>query len=138
MQAVVVPLLRDYSRQVGGYVDLTSIPSPPQGGKIWLLERKGIFVLERGPGTLRTLACTGAGSGTLTAVDGVPEENGEIPISANGDLLWRPIYKANPPVMGSWMLEGGFTRGLTIVNSGGQIANSCVVSIVWMPYKVKK
>lgn len=137
MSAKIVPLLSEYSRKVGGYVDLTLMPTPPQGGKIWLLERKGVFVLERGPGTLRTIACTGAGSGTLTAIDGVPEENGEIPISKSGELLWRSLYKANPVVMGSWMLDGGFLRGLTIVHTGGQNANSAVASIVWTPYRAK-
>lgn len=51
-------------------------PRPPMGGKCWLLRDKGMFVLERGPGTLRTIACTHAGSGAIEAIDGVPDENG--------------------------------------------------------------
>jgi hypothetical protein len=135
--ADIVPLIQDYSRKTGGYIDLTAIPVPPQGGKIWLLERKGVFLLERGPGTLRTIACTGAGSGTLMLIDGVPEENGEVPLSEGGEPLWRTLYKAHPPVMGSWMLDGGFLRGLTLVNVGGQPTTSVLASIVWTPYRAR-
>jgi hypothetical protein len=117
--------LKDYAAPAPGYVDLTSIPMPKQGGKIWLLEAKGMFLLERGPGTLRTICCTGAGSGTLIAVDGVPED-----LSADA---WVPIYKANPVVMGSWMLDGGFTRGLTLIHRGGPVPASA--SVVWVPFR---
>lgn len=128
-----VHLLRDYEAEVPGYVDLTAIPMPLLGGKAWVLDRKGQFVLEKGPGTLRTIACTAAGSGTLLAFDGVPGENGEMP--ADG---WRLIYKANPPVMGSWMLDGGFSKGLTVRHYGGQESTPTIATLVWVPYRAKQ
>jgi hypothetical protein len=109
---------------------------PALGGKIWLLMRKGIFVLERGPGTLRTIACTGAGSGSILAFDGLPDANGELPLAET--VGWREIYRANPTVMGSWMLDGGFVNGLTFVHQGGQDGTPSFASIVWVPYKAKK
>jgi hypothetical protein len=124
--------LHDYAVIKGPYVDLTAIPMPPQGGKCWVLERKGQFVLERGPGTLRTIACTSSGSGTLLAIDGIPDENGEIPAD---DGHWRQLFKANPVVMGSWMLDAGFVRGLTIRQYGGQEGTPPIASLVWVPYK---
>jgi hypothetical protein len=117
-----------------GYEDITDLPLPPLGGKIWLLDRKGQFLLERGPGTLRTVACTAAGSGTLLILDGIPDENGEIPTK---DESWRQLLKANPVVMGSWMLDGGFTKGLTVRHYGGQDGVPGVASIVWLPYRGK-
>ncbi|HVC18012.1 MAG TPA: hypothetical protein VNE18_12010 [Rhodanobacter sp.] len=56
--------------------EIIEIPRPPMGGKCWLLERKGLFVLEQGPGTIRTLAITAAGSGQLEVIDGIPDERG--------------------------------------------------------------
>ena len=117
------------------YVDLTDLPMPVLGGKCWVLDQKGQFVLERGPGTLRTVACTGAGSGTLLVIDGLPTEDGEIP---NDETHWRQLLKANPVVMGSWMLDAGFTRGLTVRHLGGQDGTPGVASIVWVPYRSAK
>ena len=132
MSAIVK--LRPYEYEENGYVDLTDIPMPAQGGKCWVLERKGQFVLERGPGTLRTIACTCSGSGSLLAIDGVPDENGEIP---QDEGHWRQLFKANPVVMGSWMLDAGFQHGLTLRLYGGQDATPAIASVVWVPYKGK-
>ena len=49
----------------------------------------------------------------------------------------RQLYKANPPVMGSWMLDAGFQHGLTIRNIGGQDSAPAMASIVWVPFKAK-
>jgi len=130
-----------FERQMAGYTDLTDLPMPPLGGKCWVLDKKGQFLLERGPGTLRTIACTNAGSGSLLILDGVPDENGELPMQmleipgyiGNG----RQLYKANPPVMGSWMLDAGFQHGLTIRSIGGQESAPAMASIVWVPFKAK-
>ena len=130
-----VHLIRPYETEEPGYTDLTDIPMPPLGGKCWVLDRKGQFVLERGPGTLRTIACASAGSGTLLMIDGVPDESGEIPTEKGS---WRQLFKANPVVMGSWMLDAGFQRGLTIRHYGGQAGTPGIASIVWVPYKPKK
>ena len=151
------------------------LPTPPIGGKCWLLERKGLFVLERGPGTIRTMAITHAGSSALEVIDGIPDGRGffadsnmEVPepftldesqmlydsVRKKVDLPaaleekrqqhidWgardgRPFYRANPVVMGSWMLDGGFIHGLTISVSGAASAVNAFASIVWMPFKGK-
>lgn len=120
-------------------VTRVTLPAPPIGGKIWLLNRKGIFVLEEGPGVLRTIACTHIGSGSIIVRAGLPNENGEFqppPAMDPGvevEYSGRPLYRANPVVMGSWMLDGGFTEGLTIQAEGGMDNNCAIASIVWMP-----
>lgn len=114
------------------------------GGKCWLLESKGLFVLEKCPGVLRTIACTHAGAGSLAAYDGIPNDDGFFPDEEmepdhpdyhrrNG----RVIYRATPVVMGSWMLDGGFLHGLTIKAWGGHEATSAIASLVWMPHKAR-
>jgi hypothetical protein len=154
------------------HVDL---PTPLLGGKCVVVRSKGLFVLERGPGVLRTIACTHAGSGTLEAIDGLPDERGffadenmpdptlidaeaiaaslaESAIEPDGGILamnrlvrirayctrrGRPLYSANPVVMGSWMLDGGFLHGLTIRASGGHESARAIASVVWMPVPQK-
>lgn len=59
------------------------VPAPLMGGKAWLLDRKGLFILEDGPGTIRTIACTHAGSGHIKVFDGIPDERGFFP---GGDM----------------------------------------------------
>ncbi len=118
------------------------VPMPSMGGKCWLLNQRGIFVLERGPGVMRTIACTHAGSGNLQFIDGVPDERGFFPdddmdpsdpkyYARNG----RPFYQANPVVMGSWMLDAGFSYGLTVKVAGGHESAAPTASIVWMPHR---
>lgn len=60
----------------GERVCRVEVAMPPLGGKCWVLAAKGIYILEEGPGTLRTIACTHAGSGGLIGYDGVPNEEG--------------------------------------------------------------
>lgn len=123
-------------------VTRVEIPQPKLGGKCWVLEQPGRYILEPGPGVLRTLAVTHAGSGSLIAFDGVPDERGRFPdldVDEDDPRWWqrlgRPIYRACPVVMGSWMLDGGFMHGLTIFADGGGHGISCTASIVWMPYR---
>lgn len=134
------------------------LPAPPMGGKCWLLERKGTFVLERGAGVLRTIACTHAGAGSLEVLDGIPNDDGffsdeemrepkrepdepEEEYVARmlkfGTRAGRPFYRASPVVMGSWMLDAGFNHGLTLRVSGGHEAACAIASVVWMPIKVR-
>lgn len=154
------------------------IEQPPMGGKIWLLQSKGLFVLEQCPGTLRTLALTHAGSGTIEFIDGIPNEDGCFPDDdmpepepftvgelrtvlppgrAEADLAstiqlsskidehkaWgsrngRSFYVANPAVMGSWMMDGGFIHGLCVRATGIHDSVNSIGSIVWMPHKPRK
>lgn len=134
--AVVVPIRREPPN-----THFITVPMPALGGKCWLLDSKGQFVLERGAGTLRTIACTHAGSGTLQVLDGIPDEDGEFQwgeIEHSGFVgNGRQLFKANPVVMGSWMLDAGFQNGLTIRHFGGQPGTPAMASIVWVPFKAQ-
>ena len=131
--------------QHAGKVTYVRLPTPKLGGKIWLLEEKGMFVLEEGPGMIVTMACTHAGSGSIAIIDGIPDENGFFPAPAI-TVKWEPGYwqqsgvhkllVASPSVMGSWMLSGGFYHGLTVLADGGTESASVIASLVWMPEKV--
>jgi len=149
------------------------LSTPPIGGKCFLLDSKGIFVLETGPGVLRTIACTHAGAGNIEAIDGVPNDQGFFPdeqmqepklsdfdhnfLLRQGFILsketaedafrtamkkyctrnGRPLYRANPVVMGSWFLDAGFEHGLTVRAAGGHDAASAIASIVFMPQRIR-
>lgn len=125
-----------------GLIDLSAQPMPPLGGKAQVIERKGLFLLERGPGTLRTWACTNAGSGTFQIIDGLPDENGMIDLSNVEDLNWfgngRQLYKANPAVMNSWMLDAGFNFGLMVRHFGGQVGAPAMGTVVWVPFRTRQ
>lgn len=123
-------------------IDLTGMPVPPIGGKVYLIQTKGLFIFERGPGTFRTLACTHAGSGGFIGYDGVPDENGIFPDEGMepshpgyGQANGRVIYKANPAVMGSWMCDAGFYHGFAIRASGGHRNAPAFGTVVWMPFR---
>ena len=153
--AMVQKILRD-----GAYrVVRVELSVPPMGGKCFLLESKGLFILEVGPGVLRTIACTHAGSGSIEAIDGMPNDEGFFPdqnlrepsppefethdlyveamkkyCTRNG----RSIYRGNPVVMGSWFLDAGFEHGLTIRAEGGHDSATAIASIVFMPWRQRK
>jgi hypothetical protein len=134
------------------------LDTPKMGGKCFLLESKGIFVLESCPGVLRTIACTHAGAGNVEAIDGVPDDHGFFPddgmlephrsaFDSDQDFIeamakyctrnGRVFYRANPVVMGSWFLDAGFEHGLTIRAAGGHDSASAIASVVFMPYRVR-
>lgn len=116
-----------------------TLPAPRIGGKAWLLNRKGLFVLEEGPGVLRTIACTHIGSGSMIVSNGLPNANGEFPprptfaVGIEEEYNGRPLFRANPVVMGSWMMDAGFSYGLTIQAEGGMDNNCAIATIVWLP-----
>jgi len=130
-----------------------TVPAPIMGAKCWLLNDKGLFVLERGPGTFITAACTHAGAGGLEIIDGIPDERGfftnadDVPVDEPmgdsdpavlekwGKRNGRVFYRAMPAVMGSWMLNGGFHNGLTVRAMGGHNAVAAVATMVWQPYR---
>lgn len=105
------------------------IEDPPIGGKPWLLNEKGVFVLEEGPGMLQVCLITHAGAGELDIYDGVPDEEGFFPDqnipqsdpkygAANG----RRFSSFSPVYMGAWQMNAGFHHGLTIICRGGDQA----------------
>jgi hypothetical protein len=129
------------------------VPQPVMGAKAWLLNDKGLFVLERGPGTIITCACTHGGSGGIRIIDGIPDENGfftnpeDVPVDEPafdsppevlekwGKRNGRAFYTALPAVMGSWMLNAGFHNGLTIHAGGGHNSVAAVATFVWQPFR---
>ena len=121
-----------------------NIREPLIGGKCWLLETKGLFILEEGAAAMRAIGCTHAGTGGLIIYDGVPDENGFFPdedmkpddpnyFARNG----RPIYKANPAVMGAWMLDAGVIHGITVQAMGGDASANLFASLVWIKHKAR-
>jgi hypothetical protein len=141
---------------------LTKVPErvfvaqPPMGAKVYVIERPGLFVLEEGPGTLITDACTHAGAGGLVIYDGMPDNQGYFPESEKptddatayatpgdrdaafdryGKRHGRELLRQPAAVMGSWMLNAGFHNGLTIDVSGGHMDLYPVASIVWQPFR---
>jgi hypothetical protein len=127
------------------------VPQPVAGCKAFLLDKIGVFILERGPGTLITSAITHAGAGSLMILEGIPDENGFFPepppkpqagdnpeaFNEWGKRNGREYFRANPVVMGSWMLNAGFHHGLTVWASGGHESMAPVATIVWQPYRVR-
>lgn len=137
------------------------VAQPPMGGKCFVLDGPGIFVLEEGPGTLITDACTHAGAGGLVLYDGVPDERGYFPDAdmekptedptayatpGDRDLAFerwgkrhgRELLRQPTAVMGSWMLNAGFHNGLTVDVTGGHMELYPVASIVWQPFRKPK
>lgn len=75
---------------------LIQVREPEMGAKAFLIEQEGLYVLAMGPGVMRGIACTHAGTGALIAHDGVPNgsgffENRDRPPMAPGgsDEIWK-------------------------------------------------
>ncbi len=75
---------------------LIQVREPEIGSKGFLIEKDGLFVLSTGPGLLRGIACTHAGSGMLVVHDGVPTSNGFFEnrghrqmAAGSSDEIWR-------------------------------------------------
>lgn len=123
--------------------DISDLPDPPIGNKMWLAEKHGIYVLERGPATFRALANTRQGNGSIYVYDGIPDENGHFPLGTQKhDLIknGRKVFNASPPILGMWMFDGGCYIGCTLVLEGSY-ANpglSPCVSITWAKAKEMK
>lgn len=116
-----------------------TLPTPRLGGKCWVIQEPGLFVLEEGEGAFGTLACTHAGSGGVIIYDGVPDEFGNFPEfkGEENSPEWfvrpgREIYRAFPVVMGSWWINGGFYHGLTVSHRGESVHTTPMIgSLVW-------
>ena len=124
-----------------------NLPDPTIGNKMWLAEKHGIYVLERGPCTLRSIANTRQGNGSIFVYDGVPDETGHFPsdvkkvleLAKNG----RKVFNASPPILGMWMFDGGLYHGCTLVLQGSNFdpANKGLppcVAITWAAAKPMK
>lgn len=120
------------------------VPEPQMGAKSWLIENKGIYVLERGPCVLRSLSCTYIGSGSFLVRDGMPDNFGKFdcdrldPFSkeyttANG----RKVFLMAPQIIGFWGLDVGLRNGLTIIADGGQEHGPVLVTACWIKLKLR-
>lgn len=121
--------------------EFIDLPMPQIGNKGWLLERKGLFVLERGPCTLRAINTPHAGSSTGAAIevlDGVPDEAGYFaPVPNQHPLLpnGRRIVNHYPIPMGCWMYDIGLIHGLSVLHWGGEESISTSTTLAWYPFK---
>ncbi len=134
------------------------VPQPPIGNKFFCPPRKGIYVLEEGPGMFVGWLCTAAGSGGIFVYDGIPNEDGlfesigDVPGQAEGtriaeatgkyDFNGRIIYPAVPPIMQPWQLNAGFIYGLTleIVGNNPVVPSSGATTIgtcTWQKHRGK-
>lgn len=109
------------ARLLGANLTRVTIPEPIIGGKGLCLEGLGNFLLEEGPGVLRAIAITHTGSSYLTIYDGL-----DVTSSS------RPLFRANPTVLGHFMCDVGFNNGLT-VEVGGKMMP--FVTIVWIKHR---
>ncbi len=122
-------------------VNFVQVKTPFMGCNSFLIESKGIYVLEHGEGVLRSLAVTYVGTGALHVYDGVPDK--ELLSSNKLSVLdtrfpvveGRKIITMSPQIVGFWGLDAGFKRGLTVVASGGQAASPVLVSVMWVKHK---
>lgn len=86
-----------------------AIAKPPMGAKAWVLQERGVYVLEEVPGNLLHLTCTHAGSGGVHVYDGA---------IVGGKLVGRKLLHLSPSAMGVWHLNAGFQHGLVVENIG--------------------
>ena len=114
------------------------------GSKCYFLEGKGIYILEEGEGTFRSLACTHVGAGSFTIFDGVCDSNGFFPEEEKLKNTYAPAYwTANgrklfgfsPQCMGFWAVDGGFSHGLTAIADGGPPGMAVFITVSWVKYK---
>lgn len=122
-----------------------NVDEPKMGGKIFLIEKKGIYVLESGEGVLRSLACTYVGSGMFKVYDGLPSESGHFDADRMDSYTpeyqkvnGRRMFTMSPQIIGFWGLDSGFKHGLTIIADGGGKDAPVFVSVVWMKHTVQK
>ncbi len=118
------------------------VPEPRMGSKCYLIERKGIYVLEVGEGVLRSIACTHIGSGSTLFSDGVPDEHGYFGnermdpysreyMTSNG----RKLQAMSPQIIGFQALDAGFRHGLTVSCIGGTMGVPVFISVCWIKHK---
>lgn len=135
-----------------------SIAKPPIGNKCFLVKERGMFVLESGPGSIRAMACTHAGSGGIVIYDGIPDKNGmfedhppeelfKVDLYASEEerakalLSWsqnkngKEIYYAHPAVLGMWQIDGGCQHGITLISSGELSNAPPIITVVWQSWE---
>lgn len=129
--------IREYSG-----VHYVRVKQPVMGCKSFLIEKKGIYVLEEGEGVLRSLAVTYIGSGGFKVFDGLPSASGHDVGQTNialdtryRDVSGRRMFFMSPQIIGFWGLDAGFKNGLTIVADGGSASTPVLVTVVWDKHK---
>ncbi len=133
-----------FIRGDGQPVYRVKLPPAKMGSKVFLIEKKGVYVLEDGPAILRSLACTYVGTGSLVVRDGTPSDNGYFdvdkcdPYSPEYALTnGRKVYAAAPVCIGFWGLDCALVHGLTVEAAGGTKDGSVLVTVCWMEQKIQ-
>lgn len=105
------------------------LPLPPIGNKIFCAQEIGIYVLEKGACTVRSIVNTRIGNGALSFYDALPDSNGRLPDHA------KLVFSSSPPILGCNMLDGGLHNGLTMIlhGSGGPTNNPPCTTVTWFP-----
>lgn len=110
------------------------LEQPIVGNKLLCAHKYGIYILEKGPGVWKGLACTHAGTGNVNIYDGIADARGFFP-EGQGRLL----YKASPSVSGVWMqIEAGYNHGLTMIINGDISPIAPFLSITWLPAELQE
>lgn len=105
------------------------LPLPPIGNKIFCAQEVGMYVLERGACTIRSVVNTRIGNGALSFYDALPDDKGQLPFDA------KLIFTSCPAILGCNMLDGGLHHGLTMVlhSSGGPTSCAPCTTVTWFP-----
>lgn len=101
------------------------VPHPPFSNKGYMIERKGIYIFEKTPGMLNTVACMHFGEGQIRVLDGVVKNN---VIDEDNS---RPLYIATTQTMCLWMYGAGFEKGLIVEAIGTDLAQPVFMSLSW-------
>lgn len=105
------------------------LPLPPIGNKIFCAQEIGMYILEKGACTVRSIVNTRIGNGGLSFYDAVPDASGRLPDGA------KLIFNSSPPILGCNMLDGGLHHGLTMIlhSSGGANNLPPCTTVTWFP-----
>lgn len=98
-----------------------TIPDPIIGGKAWVCEASGIYLLQRGPGALRFVACTHTGSAYVRLWDSLDYNHGNM----------RQMFPLAPTILGAWNPDAGFNDGLLCEVIGTPAPALILVWIGW-------
>ena len=132
-----VESLDHFTEQVGvnarGFpVYRVRMPFPPFANKGYMVERKGLYILEESPGMLVAVACMHFGEGQVRVMDARIQENMVIAAGA------RPLYTATTQTMCLWMLGAGFDQGLLVEALGTDRGQPVFMSLSWSTLPDKK
>lgn len=109
-------------------VEFVKTNKPLLGGRNVFIRGVGLYILARGPGSLRSFACTQANTGFISILDWRVEPSGrqsKYVAEANK----RTIIQMAPPILGQWPLDASFEHGLVVEVSAQDY--SPMLTVVW-------